>query len=102
MIDFDQNVIFFIQILKYLPGCKISCKFLLTSDLTRTFSQVPDYCRSLDEQTICKQAFDLIFAFDEVVAMGYKEKVTVQQVKQFIQMDSQEEKIFEMIQRVSI
>ncbi len=64
--------------------------------------QVPDYCRSLDEQTVCKQAFDLIFAFDEVVAMGYKEKVTVQQVKQFVEMDSQEEKIFEMIQRVSM
>jgi hypothetical protein len=60
---------------------------------------VPDYCRSLDEQTVCKQAFELIFAFDEVVAMGYKEKVTVQQVKQFVEMDSQEEKIFEMIQR---
>jgi hypothetical protein len=56
----------------------------------------------LDEQTVCKQAFELIFAFDEVVAMGYKEKVTVQQVKQFVEMDSQEEKIFEMIQRVSV
>jgi hypothetical protein len=69
------------------------------SDLS---TQVPDYCRSLDEQTVCKQAFELIFAFDEVVAMGYKEKVTVQQVKQFVEMDSQEEKIFEMIQRVSV
>ncbi|KAI8022561.1 Coatomer subunit delta-1 [Camellia lanceoleosa] len=38
---------------------------------------VPEYSVSLDEDGICKTAFDLIFAFDEVMSLGHKENVTV-------------------------
>lgn len=52
---------------------------------------VPEYCHALDEKDILKYAFDLIFAFDEVIAMGYKERVNLQQVKHFLAMESADE-----------
>lgn len=52
---------------------------------------VPEYSHTLDESDVTKHAFDLIFAFDEVIAMGYKERVTLTQVKHFTTMESHEE-----------
>ena len=59
--------------------------------------QVPDYCPSLEEEGICKVAFELIFAFDEVISLGHKENVTVSDVKQYIEMESHEERLHKMI-----
>ena len=47
-------------------------------------------------------AFELIFAFDEVVALGYSENQSVSQVRSFTEMDSHEERIQEMIARVRL
>ena len=41
---------------------------------------VPDYVQTLSEEGIVEAAFDLLFAFDEVISLGYKENVTLQQV----------------------
>ena len=41
---------------------------------------VPDYVQTLSEEGIVDAAFDLLFAFDEVISLGYKENVTLQQV----------------------
>jgi len=54
----------------------------------------------VNESTVGQKAFELIFAFDEVIALGYKEKVNLGQVKQFLEMDSHEEKIYQMVQKV--
>jgi len=35
----------------------------------------------MDEEAVSRAAFDLIFAFDEVISHGHKENITVQQVK---------------------
>lgn len=60
----------------------------------RLFSRVlSEYCRTLDENDIIENAFNLIFAFDEIVALGYRESVNLAQIKTFIEMDSHEEKI---------
>lgn len=42
-------------------------------------------------------AFELIFAFDEVISLGHKENVTVTDVKQYIEMESHEERLHNMI-----
>lgn len=62
--------------------------------------QVHDACGSVTEANVLAAAFELIFEFDEVIAIGYKEKVTLAQVKAFIEMDSHDEKIHEMVQKV--
>mmetsp|Transcript_2643 Transcript_2643/g.2968 ORF Transcript_2643/g.2968 Transcript_2643/m.2968 type:complete len:528 (+) Transcript_2643:248-1831(+) len=67
---------------------------------------IPDYCqitlntyeaKPLDEETIERHAFELLFAIDEILSFGHKENVTMQQVKTFTDMDSHEEKLHKMI-----
>eukprot|EP01089_Gocevia_fonbrunei_P022603 TRINITY_DN9192_c0_g1_i1.p1 TRINITY_DN9192_c0_g1~~TRINITY_DN9192_c0_g1_i1.p1 ORF type:complete len:516 (+),score=131.66 TRINITY_DN9192_c0_g1_i1:119-1666(+) len=59
---------------------------------------VPEISKSLDEREIIDKAFDLVFAFDEVIALGYKERVTLNQINTFLRMESQEELIHIMVQ----
>lgn len=56
---------------------------------------VPDVAGGLQEQSITEHAFDLIFAFDEVLtAGGYKEEATsLTLIRSNLIMDSHEEKI---------
>jgi hypothetical protein len=58
---------------------------------------VPDYVEAVDEAAVTTAAFDLLFAFDEVISMGHKENVTLQQVRQNTEMESHEEKLHKMI-----
>ena len=55
--------------------------------------QVPEYGRSCEESAILDNSFQIIFAFDEIVALGYRESVILAQISTFIQMDSHEEKV---------
>ncbi|XP_059814263.1 coatomer subunit delta-like isoform X2 [Hypanus sabinus] len=64
----------------------------------RLFSRViPEYCRVLEESEISEHCFDLIFAFDEIVALGYRENVNLVQIRAFTEMDSHEEKVFRAV-----
>uniref|UniRef100_A0A182PD95 Coatomer subunit delta n=1 Tax=Anopheles epiroticus TaxID=199890 RepID=A0A182PD95_9DIPT len=66
----------------------------------RLFSKViPEYCRTLEEKEIIENAFDLIFAFDEIVALGYRESVNLAQIKTFVEMDSHEEKVYQAVRQ---
>lgn len=42
-------------------------------------------------------AFEIIFSFDEVISSGHKENVTIAQVKQYVEMESHEEKLHKLI-----
>ncbi len=64
--------------------------------------KVPESCHTLDEKDVLKYAFDLIFAFDEVIAMGYKERVNLQQIKGFLAMESNDEQRAKQEEKVSI
>ncbi|XP_074312607.1 coatomer subunit delta-like [Silene latifolia] len=67
-------------------------------DTLRMLSKlVPEYAYSLDEEGISSAAFELIFAFDEVISIGHKESVTVAMVKQYCEMESQEEKLHKLV-----
>ena len=72
---------------------------MLTEELSLFLKniQVPEYSYSLDEEGICKTAFELIFYFDEVISLGHKENVTVAQVKQYCEMESHEEKLHKLV-----
>jgi len=54
----------------------------------------------VEESEIIAQSFPLIFAFDEIIALGYRENVNLAQIRTFTEMDSHEEKVFQAIRQV--
>lgn len=69
-------------------------------DSLHLFAQlVSSICKSCDEPDILRNAFELLTAFDEVIALGYREAVTLAQVNTFLEMESHEEKIQDIIAR---
>ncbi|KAF2485757.1 hypothetical protein BDY17DRAFT_294189 [Neohortaea acidophila] len=64
------------------------------------FAQVVgSICKSLDEREITRNAYELLSAFDEVVTLGYRENLTMTQIRTFLDMESHEERIQEIIAR---
>ena len=55
---------------------------------------VQDLCGAITENSIGSNAFELIMGIDDIVCLGYRNSVSIAQVKQFMAMDSQEEKEF--------
>ena len=87
-----------LQTLHLLVVTNKSSNILEDLDILRILAKiVPDYAQSLDEEGVTKAAFDLLFAFDEVISLGHKENVTLQQVRQNTEMESHEEKLYKMI-----
>jgi len=69
----------------------------------RLFSRVvPEYCRNMDEADILDNSFNLIFAFDEIVALGYRESVNLAQIRTFVEMDSHEEKVYNAVRETQM
>jgi len=69
-------------------------------DSLHLFAQVvSSICKSLDEREILRNAFELLTAFDELVTLGYREHLTLSQIKTFLDMESHEERIQEIISR---
>ncbi len=70
-------------------------------DSLHLFAQVvTGLCKSLDEREISRNAFELLSAFDELVTQGYRENLTMSQIRTFMEMESHEERIQEIIARV--
>lgn len=66
----------------------------------RLFSRVvPEYCKTLEENDVLENSFQLIFAFDEIVALGYRENVNLAQIRTFIEMDSHEERVIMAVRK---
>lgn len=69
----------------------------------RLFARVvPEYCRNMDEAEILENSFNLIFAFDEIVALGYRESVNLAQIRTFVEMDSHEEKVYNAVRETQM
>ncbi|KAI9814211.1 MAG: hypothetical protein M1827_003377 [Pycnora praestabilis] len=69
-------------------------------DSLHLFAQVvTNVCKSLDEREIIKNAYELLSAFDELVTLGYRENLSLSQIKTFLEMESHEERIQEIISR---
>lgn len=77
-----------------------SSNILQDIDTLHLFARtVSDTCRTLDERDVLRNSFELLGAFDEIVSLGYRENVGLQQIKTFLEMESHEEKIQEIIER---
>ena len=61
---------------------------------------VSEYCRSLDEREIARQAFDLIMVFDEIISLGFRENVGLSQIRTIMEMESHEERVQAEIAKV--
>ncbi|KKY14892.1 putative coatomer subunit [Phaeomoniella chlamydospora] len=69
-------------------------------DSLHLFAQVVStVCKRLDEREILRNAFELLSAFDELVTLGYRENLSLNQIKTFLEMESHEERIQEIIAR---
>lgn len=61
----------------------------------RLFSRVlTDQCPAADQDAVAQHAFSLLFAFDEVVSLGFREPVSFSQLKTVLEMNSAEEARF--------
>lgn len=49
---------------------------------------------------VMRVAFEILSAWDEVISLGWRENVNLQQVRSVLEMESHEEKIQEIIARV--
>ena len=56
----------------------------------------------MEESEILDNSFNLIFAFDEIVALGYRESVNLAQVRTYVEMDSHEEKVFNAVRETQM
>ncbi|KAK2590234.1 coatomer subunit delta [Conoideocrella luteorostrata] len=99
----QDNVRFVYQPLDELYMVLITNKqsnILQDIDSLHLFAQVvTSACRTLDEREIIRNAYELLSAFDEVVTLGYRENLTMSQIKTFLEMESHEERIQEIIAR---
>jgi len=69
-------------------------------DSLHLFAQVvTSICKTLDEREILRNAYELLSAFDELVTLGYRENLSLSQIKTFLEMESHEERIQEIIAR---
>ncbi|CAM9097389.1 unnamed protein product [Ectocarpus fasciculatus] len=66
--------------------------------LSKVVPDIAGTANNLTEDKITQKCFELIFAFDEVItAGGYKEPITLQQIRTNLEMESHEEKLHNMI-----
>lgn len=53
-----------------------------------------------DEQIIRENIFNVIVAFDEIITLGYRENVNLASLQTYLEMESHEEMVQEIIARV--
>lgn len=61
----------------------------------KLMQQIVQQCceSSVNEDSVLTKAFDIVSAFDEVISFGYRESVTVAQIKAYTEMESHDEKV---------
>jgi len=81
-----------------------SSNILEDLETLRLLAKVVQDCCSIqvNEELVLKHAFDIVFAFDEVISFGHRESVTLSQIKTYTEMDSHEEKLHQMIEQSKI
>lgn len=78
----------------------IQSNIIQDMDTLNVFAQTVDSTlKGFSEEDIFDSAFDILNSFDEIISMGYKENLSLAQIKTFLAMESHEERIQEIIER---
>jgi hypothetical protein len=68
--------------------------------LSKVVPNITGTTGNLTDEKVVEKSFDLIFAFDEVITSGgYRESITLSQIRTNMEMDSHEEKLHNMIKQ---
>lgn len=54
---------------------------------------IPEYVQTIDEENVAAKAFEVLFAFDEVIVGGHRENNTIEQILTYLEMNSHEEEV---------
>ncbi|GME98439.1 unnamed protein product [Ambrosiozyma monospora] len=99
----DENVRYVYQPLEEFYVVLITNKhsnILQDIDTLHLFSStITTILRTVDEREIFDNCFEILNAFDEIITLGYKEPLSLSQIVTFLEMESHEEKIQEIIER---
>jgi hypothetical protein len=68
--------------------------------INNSYLKVKDTCSTVTEEEVINQAFELIMAFDELISMGYREKLELDQLHTILEMESHEENLQNLIRQV--
>ena len=60
---------------------------------------IQDLCNKINSDSIIKNAFEIMLGIDDIVTLGYRNSVTLGQIKQYLQMESIEEQEFKRKKR---
>lgn len=73
-------------------------------DTLRLLSKVvPEFAGGTSEEKVSEKAFELVFAFDEVITVGgYREYIDMRTIRQNLEMDSHEEKLHNMVKKTKM
>ena len=63
-----------------------------TEILKLIYRLIQDLCNSINQETIVENAFEIMLGIDDIVSLGYRNSVNLGQIKQYLQMESAEEK----------
>ena len=70
-----------------------------TEILKLIYRLIQDLCGSIDNDSIVENAFEIMLGVDDIVSLGYRNSVNLAQIKQYLQMESVEEKEFKRKKR---
>ena len=103
-IEFDQYRFVYLPIEEFylILICNIQSNIIEDMEIIRLFySMIQDLCKGgLTDTLINDNVFELCLAFDDAIAEGSQESVTGIQIKQYLEMDSNDEKIFNKLQKI--
>ena len=70
-----------------------------TEILKIIYRLIQDLCGQINSESIVKNAFEIMLGIDDIVTLGYRNSVTLGQIKQYLQMESIEEQEFKRKKR---
>ena len=70
-----------------------------TEILKLIYRLIQDLCGKIDQESIVNNAFEIMLGIDDIVSLGYRNSVNLGQIKQYLQMESIEEKEFKRKKR---